>query len=58
MNDYNARIYRMVRGMMFCYARRWRVVRQDPVETATARYLLASAIRMRDLSHLYQANPI
>jgi len=44
------RLARIYRGIMGCYSNRWRVIRNDPVERAYARKLLAKAIEMREKS--------
>jgi hypothetical protein len=46
----NSRLVKILRGLMSAYALRWKVLRNDPVESAEARRLLARAVQLRDWS--------
>ncbi len=46
----NKRLAKIARGIMSCYAIRWKVIRRDPNQREHADWLLFQAVRMRELS--------
>jgi hypothetical protein len=54
----NQRLVLLMRRCMSAYARRWRVIRRDPIERGLADYYLACAIQCRERARQWEANPI
>lgn len=57
-NQANARIVKLYRDIMRCYAIRWQIVRRDYREHDRACGLLSDAVRLRDLANHWEANPV
>lgn len=51
----NQRLARIARGIMCCYAVRWKVLRRDPLEREHAARMLSEAVRMRQLARELEA---
>lgn len=56
--DYNRRLVATARSLMGCYARRWKFIRHDEIEAATANRLLRLAVEWREKARQWQQNPI
>jgi hypothetical protein len=57
-NQANARIVRLYRDIMRCYAIRWRIIGLDPAERARANGLLERARYCRTQAQIFAGYPL
>ena len=53
----NARVVRCLRGVMRCWARRWRVIRKEREASDLGQNFIFEAVRCRELARGWEQQP-